>query len=1279
MEYLEINKLINSFESYKEKRNLHKDLAIIDNEKKHAISDLWAKILFNATIPTSIIDRDRIHKLKKEFERSKEKNVDLELIHEKYWLRYCLDEAVFPRGIRYWLHSLDEIKSNANEIEFLSYIQKTKNSDIGKLIIKKSVLYDVLIKHKEVYTNFNIDEFISKYFEKNQDNSEVKLVSHSRFLIGRSFQILIDKIKNLKHKSTKNYFLNLKNVTDYRDIMGSIGGKLWNLYVEEYSSVDNNTLLKWLECISSISEDFWDCTEYMSRSACNSFLDISLDLISKEPDIIGWHEEPEKLVWEDNHYIPLNSSPFIEFPAHLIKSSLYMKRQWLLEFSKFNHSFPFIDSRENLRFLIHIIIKDALKNRNERFAKLLDLSKDRPFLLEYTLFCISHNYPELIPILLTHESTISLGLSIIKKVEYRKDTIDESDYLISGTKLYKKSFDLALLHIKKIENKAQYIFEILIDLMKDFYLKNQYSPADKNLKKEIENRFSYVNNTIEKDANLFENIFTDFISCIHQNTQNNNSEYGYLPIPELKILFWLISVIEKKNSSHKTEQLKSVTTCIYKIYTIEINRLKVTKNGEIKAVRWFKDQEEIETLPWESFFKHLDSRKLTTLSTLHNEIEVNIPEKFEDGSKNKSYFDETVKTTAYKIRLHLYIFIQGYIKLKKANNHSNISLLESTLNNLISWYNLDDFKNNKINIFDTNYELSNFGNSTYDLASNIGKLLNFASSKNFIASIIKNNNDVGFFARILRNTVSESDRKLILAKLDKKNIDEYLNNTFSTTEIQQLIIDLAEEKDKVSLLPEIIDYGDKHSNPNNKEWKKFSYTYKLLVAAQTGNMEDVEQIHNNNKDIINSFASNSKKEYEDIFLFYKALCAFNTKPEEGYKLYNHILGKNSRNVTVALNRFASKIRWALQEADYRNNLLQTALDEWEVYEQSSLENELRPVQENSILNKLICYRYLAKNIEFDNLWSNLNDELRYSTQLIEIRIDFLKSLKREKDLKKYISNIADYHKDSDNKLPEKVNLLIKKDDKQKLTVESKIETLPDKDLKGLSDAFVRINKRETNDFIQIIRNEKLDKEVFFIEHLLLRTLERMLDQKMLFNGRSGEDKYTQLASMLLKAKFHFFDNWVIQTQSPGGKSKTSIGKPSEEEDPTDTNMGERDLIIEHQNRQITIIEALRLNGLSTSKIEDHIACFDRYDNIGLEFYVVLTYYEKNKDFNETWIKYKEVVRNYDFKESKLKSKDNNIEDLSHIWNRGNIKIAKTQHIKNEYSCNMYHIFIDFSE
>ena len=150
--------------------------------------------------------------------------------------------------------------------------------------------------------------------------------------------------------------------------------------------------------------------------------------------------------------------------------------------------------------------------------------------------------------------------------------------------------------------------------------------------------------------------------------------------------------------------------------------------------------------------------------------------------------------------------------------------------------------------------------------------------------------------------------------------------------------------------------------------------------------------------------------------------------------------------------------------------------------------------------------------------------------------------------------------------------------------------------------------------------------------------------------------------MLLDAKFSFFDNWEIRTQTLGGKS--------------DITFGEKDLVIEHQKHPITIIEALRLDGINTSKIEDHIERFDKYDKVGLMFYVVLTYYEKTDGFYDTWAKYKDLVRNYNFVNTQLKSKGV-IDELPNDWQRGNIKIARSSHIRHNYDCNMYHIFVNF--
>ncbi|WP_319226674.1 hypothetical protein [Draconibacterium orientale] len=1225
MEYEQINRLKNSFESIKEKRTYYRDSVIFDDDKVLAISDLWSRILFSASKSTTIIDRDKVSELKREVESSTGKNIDLESIHDKYWIRYCLNEVIFPESIRHQLKDFDKVEVFKNELEFIAYV-RNKANETRELRIEKSTLNKLLENHCNIYPKFQIEDFRNTNFKEKDD------------------------------------FYYLENNHKYYELADAIGGKLWNLYIEENFSINNNVFFDWLRRISFINDDFWNCTDYMTSITYNYLLDIAFDLIEKESDIIGWGEECKKLYWENNHYIPLDSTKFIELPEPEDTTSLYRKFLWLSDLSQLSYNYPFIGSRENIRFLIHILIRDAAKNGNKRFTKLLDLSKNRPFLLDNVIFSIYNTYPELIPTLLVYEPTISVGMALIKKVRLHSDTIDELDGLTYATKLFKKSFDLALYKIRKLENKTSLLYEIIIDLMKDYYFKpNQSNQIAINQKEEINNRLEYVLNLISED-NIIEEIYNDFVSQIYQNTLNNVNEFGYLQVPDLKILFWLLSVCEKKNSPDKEKQLTKTTNCIYDIYTNEINRLETIKYGEKKIVKWYRDQEEIETLSWEAFFIHLDSRKLISLYSLYSNIEVNIPEKFEDGTKNRNYYDDTVQTIAYKIRLNLCIFIHARFNLKGSNHNDLILSLENTISNLISWYCYDDFKDNKINIFDSHYELSRFGNFTYDFAAKIGKLLNIVSNKYFINSIINNSSNIGFLARTLKNTVSESDRKQLLAKVDESNIKEYLKNVHTTTEIQQLLIDLSEEKDKVSLLPEIIEFGDKHYNPNNKDWKKFSYTYKLLVAAQTGNMNDIESIHDNNKDIINSFTSNSKKEYEDTYWFYKALCAYNTNPEEGYKLYNKIVVANKKNVTAVLNRFASKIKWALQAESNKIILLQSAIEEWEEYEQSCSIDELKSVQENSILNKLICYYHLNKVAEFENLWENLSPELQYSFQLIEVRIGFLKGQWKEKDLDVYISEIINFHKDSNGNLPEEIEQLIEDSKRQKLTIESNIAILPNEDIKGLSDAYIQINKREIDDFIKIIKSRELDNEVFCVKHLLLPTLEKILDQKIIFRGRDGENKYTQLVSMLIDEKFSFFDNWVIRTQPPGGESETTFG--------------EKDLVIEHQKHPITIIEALRLDGLNTPKIEDHIERFDRYDNIGLLFYVVLTYYEKKDGFHDNWEKYKEVVRCYDFKKTKLKSKGN-LEELPHNWQRGNIRIAKTDHIRNDYHCNMYHVFVDF--
>lgn len=1270
MEYVKINQLKYRFKLLKTTRNFLRETDIIDEDKVLAMSELWSRILINAISDFTIVDKYKIIQLKNEFEITFNQKVDLELIHKNYWLRYSLNEVKFPEVIRYWINHIDSVEVYKNEINFLAFLKnKFHGAKDYKFSVEKSKLNNLLSNHTRIYNRFNASEFLNNHFvldKKELIIEEFHLRSKHQILNGPVFTKILKLLSLLTRSNNVGKIGNIKikDISQHRELADIIGGKLWNNYISEEVTINANIFFQWYERISFIEGNFWNCTDYMTQNAFKQLLDIATELIEKETDIIGWNEEYEKLHWENNYYLPLENTKPIKLPEPSDNPSLYEKYLWLSGLSKNNYRYPFIDSRESIRFLIYIIVRDAaISNNNERLVHLIELAGNRPYLLENIIFNIHNNYPELIPVLLTHEAIISVGMSLIKKVEYSREILDEPELTNSTTSLFKLAFNLALSNIKKLESKPLILYEIIIDLTKDYYNKPHRVTQFADIQKRgIENRLEYVLNEINSDNNLFEDIFEDFALCVYQNSQNNKSnEYGNLSVPELKILFWLISLLEKKDLPNKTECLKKIVNYIYDIYFNEINRLEIEKDEKSLIVKWYHDQESIETLPWEIFFIYLDKRKLIDFLAFYSNIKTDIPEQFEDGSKNQSYFNEKVQTVAYKIRLQLYILIHTCLKLKKTTSDDLKILIENTIINLFSWYSYDDFRDNKINIFNSHYELSNLGNYTYDLASKISQLVNSTSNKDLINSIIKNCNDVGFIARVLKNTISESDRKLLLSKVNLDNVKEYLKETFTTTEIEQLLIDLSEEKDKIDLLAEIIDYGDKHSNPNNNEWKKFSYTYKLLVAAQKGNSEDIELIFKNNKDIINLHNSNSKIDYQDTYLFYKALCAYNTNPEEGYKLYNALANRKEKNVTASLNRFASKIKWALQTEGNRTELLQSAISEWDEYEKSCSIDELKSVQENTVLNKLICYYQLGKALEFDNLWGNLNDELKHSSQLIEVRIDFLKTQKRETDLHNYIASVENYHKDSDGNIPDLIKKIIKGTEKNEASIETKIEVYQNYDLKDLSAAYVQINRIDTNNFIKIIKDANLNLETFCIKCLLLPIFEKILDQRILLKDNNDENNYTQLVSMLLESRFSFFDNWIIRTQSLGGESKITFG--------------ERDLEIEHQGRKITIIEALKLDGLNTRTIEDHIERFDRYDKIGLLFYVVLTYYEKKDGFDDTWTKYKEVVHNHNFEKTELKS-NGELEELPE-WQRGNIRIARTSHIRQNYDCNMYHIFVNF--
>ncbi len=1246
-----ISTLSKKIEYFKEKREQYIDNEVIDAEKAFNLSRLFCEIIDSSDISIPFLTKERVEELYNKFITKNGKIADLNKIYENHWIRYCLNEAVIPQAIVsliYRIEREDKLKEN-KELAFLSYLYNVKygkdDEKVNAITIDKNKLEGIINIHsKSVNNNFSPDNFINDSFELKENHYFLK--------------------RNLK----------------FKPLLNQASGFLWN-------NIINNTAYKndldrftdWWTKVK-VFDEYWGAPDYMTHIALDRFLDVALTLIEKEDDIIDWNVEKQRLRWESRHVKNLESDIEIIFSIPEKDSSLKDKYLLLFRFDETFAKYSVLDTRENIRFLISTVIKhDKQRSGNyHRISKLIELSEQRPFLLYELCFSIKHNSPELVSWLITKENTLSLGLVLIKGINLSQELIkDKEDNVKKETEIYKDCIDIAIevLKINSFAKKAGIVSEILLDLTKDYYFKLFSENTYTQLRKQetlvrLEYMFSKLSLKEKFHTSLIEETAEELISVLIEKTQSYKEEKnGRLPLSELRILFWILKLtLNNKFSSSANEFLKKKSAnAIFQIYKAEIFREKYKKGEESGFVEWFWDQEGVNSFSWSEFFISMEDREQKDFLSYFSKIEVEIKETFEDGSRNYSWYDNKTRTIAQKIRLHLNILLQIQKELhpNKKSHKGILSKIENTLSELISWYCYDDFTNNHINVFDNHYEVSILKDAVYNLAEAIGNFVNFTSNKKFIPVIINKNKDLGFISRLIPRILSISDKRLFFEQLSESGFSEFLTHIVTASELELLLAEMHEEKDLVDYMIQIINYGDKVVNTGYlKSWKKYTYPYWLLICAQKENEQLLDEKYKEYEEYVSKHDLYGQRDYEQTYKFYKALCLFNKNPKESYHLYNQIIEKGDNTViTSALNRFAAKIKWAISEKDKNvfQKLLTESLEEWEQYERQLEPEQLAYIKKNSDLNKLLIYQQLKKNIEFEALWASLDEIVRFEESYIELRVNQYIATNDTDKLEEYLFEVEAFHK-GDGETPTFVKEL-----KEKAVKSISLEIQPNKlnvykeiSIEQLSEALSTIKERGVDEIAKIITHRNVDID-YLILKTLIRILEKILKQFLVFRELKDENKYSQIIIMLLEEYLSSF-GFIVRAQDPGGIANR--------------NPGERDIVIEHDGTEVTIIEALR----SYNDLYDHLNRFNNYDKIGIGFYIILTYYEDDNSY-EYWENYKNNVLRYTFPNLPFKevyiSEDISLELCRE--NKGNIKLARTEHLYNNQLCNVYHIVMNIGK
>ena len=108
--------------------------------------------------------------------------------------------------------------------------------------------------------------------------------------------------------------------------------------------------------------------------------------------------------------------------------------------------------------------------------------------------------------------------------------------------------------------------------------------------------------------------------------------------------------------------------------------------------------------------------------------------------------------------------------------------------------------------------------------------------------------------------------------------------------------------------------------------------------------------------------------------------------------------------------------------------------------------------------------------------------------------------------------------------------------------------------------------------------------------------------------------------------------------------------------------------------EISIIEALNLNGLVTAYLDEHIDKIYKYDTLGNAFNFLVSYV-KVKEFGEFWDKYVKHIKNYKYPYALVDVNEN----IQREYEYADIRYIITIHNRNGKETILYHICMKIVE
>lgn len=1187
-----------------------------------------------------------------------------------FWIRLVKGEVILPEVVRSYISQVGRYEKEGKPFE----IVEGRNDLIRCLQIYYREYFEDL---KPTITKEQLETILNKF-----GRGEVTI------------EFLIEK-KIIEFDSDNNFYLWSDHIYN-KDLGGEIAATLWLLINESSKELNFLTFFK---LINRTNITVNNLSNYLDERETSKICELAVSYLEKENDLNKSDAEFNKIWLDSPNYTHTNINDEIPIVEFNYKDSFNFIENVNHHKSWFHGLFDYQRTRSFCYTLLRLIISNDPKypSSYQNTIKILkDISKP---ILVWTLYNeIPSQNPEVIPYLLNDTDLIPIAFKQIDKIEIADDLLSEqSNQDVKLEESYKiknqfwlEMFDLILeefVSIHDTDKEGEFFAKILIDVanktFKSIGAKNTFIGHDFYRKRYKESLKRLNNKRITSDniyprPLIYPRLIFHVMPEIYKYLENQESEQflnqtaslklnsGYIDLCIEILKLSNINISETEISQEQVKKigevrkglvslLKRTLTQFYSIEEIDVNTYS-SVGIERRTARRTSNEFGFEIIDWGYLYLHL--QRENEIGNLNIEFEQKLNFKT-DGDK----YDDQNKEQFEKVKLYLRSLMLAFISINKNKDLYEIEGLpvSSTLDELerlIKEYSLkyctDKLPESKIDVF--NEEFNYFGKDLYykSLISLLNSCINFfrdINKTNFVEVFFAKSIDIGRMLTAINILDSKELKDIISKRINEINVEEFVASIFSTTELQNALIEAVNSDSHWNLAKPLVEKIQKYYDKmpiKDTDSNNLLFEINLLIAYKD---KDFEKL--NSFSVPKEESSSIKKDQkgDQIKKFFIAL--FKTREEnydEAIPILKSLLSKTPKNSRYAFLLYFAETKKACLE----NNsvlLMQTNKDWDEFVENLNSEEKIGLSEKTDQIasNKLFYYVAMDDKISFDQTLNKLPNGYIYDEDIISTIYNYYLKRDLHELAFEYISSAETYLKEHLTNIPNSIQSIINNSvstqllSKYKISLE-RIRNLPPSSIPKITPDVIN-DKPQLN---------------YFILNELIQVLKIIKEKKEALRQVTHENRFTDFIQAILRLRFPIW-GWSIQDQPRLGTSTRGA------------DAGNADLVVQSGGGiNIALIEAFILRNKEYT--QKHILKCPNYLDTINKYYIVVYYLGDLADFENKWLTYKSDVMSISYPTYfAIDLKAGFIDIANDFEDVNNFKIAKTIHDTN---IEMFHIMIN---